>query len=190
MPIVLARNWWSLVLRGAVAIVFGIITFAWPGITLAALVLLFGAYALIDGVVSLIGIFHGSRENERWWALLLEGLTGIGAGLVTFFWPGITALALVFVIAAWAFVTGIFEIVAAIRLRHVITGEWVLVLSGILSVILGVLFAAIPIVGALAIAMTVGIYAVIFGVLMVSLGFRLRAWSHTLGSGAMPLPAR
>jgi uncharacterized membrane protein HdeD (DUF308 family) len=190
MPLLLARNWWSLVLRGVVAIIFGILTFAWPGITLAALVLLFGAYALVDGVVNLVGIFHRTQPNERWWVLLLEGLAGIAAGLITFFWPGITALALVFVIAAWAFVTGIFEIAAAIRLRHVITGEWLLALSGIASVILGILFAAIPIVGALTIALMVGIYATVFGVLMVSLGFRLRGWAHTLGSGAMPLPAR
>lgn len=190
MTLLLARNWWSLALRGAIAIIFGLITFAWPGITFAAMVFLFGGYALVDGVVNLIGMFHRSTARDRWWVLLLEGLAGIGAGLVTLFWPGITALALVIVIAAWAFVTGIFEIAAAIRLRNVISGEWLMILSGVISVILGILFAALPIVGALAIAITVGIYATVFGILMLSLGFRLRAWSHTLGAGAIPLPAR
>jgi uncharacterized membrane protein HdeD (DUF308 family) len=189
MPVLLARNWWSLVIRGLLAIAFGVLTFIWPGITLAVLVLLFGAYALIDGVMNLAGLFTGSRPEERWWALLLEGIAGIAAGLITFFVPGITALALVFVIAAWAFVTGIFELVAAVRLRKQISGEWLLVLSGIASLILGVLFAAVPIAGALAVAFTVGVYAIIFGVLMLSLGLRLRSWAHTFPGGAMPLPA-
>lgn len=189
MPLLLARNWWSLVIRGILAIAFGVLTFIWPGITIAVLVLLFGAYALIDGVVNLVGMFAGSRPEERWWALLIEGIVGIAAGLITFFWPGITALSLVFVIAAWAFVTGIFELVAAVRLRREISGEWLLILSGIASLLLGVLFAALPLVGILAIAFTVGIYAIIFGALMVSLGFRLRSWAHTFPGGAMPLPA-
>lgn len=188
MPFLLARNWWSLMLRGMLAVAFGIITFLWPAITLAALVLLYGAYALADGVMSLVGMVHASRRQERWWALLLEGLVGIGAGLVTFFWPGITAFALVYVIAIWAFVTGALEIAAAIRLRKVVHGEWLLALGGIVSLILSVLLALRPVIGALAIALTVGIYALIFGVLLVSLGFRLRAWGHTLG-GTTPLPA-
>ncbi len=188
MPILLAKNWWSLVIRGLVAILFGLITFAWPGITLAALVLLFGAYALIDGIVSLVGVFRASRAHERWGALLLEGLAGIIAGLVTFFWPAITALALVYVIAAWALVTGVFEIAAAIRLRKYITGEWLLVLSGVVSVILGLLFIIAPLAGALAIALWVGIYAVIFGGLLVALGLRLRSIGHTFGTGTIPSP--
>jgi len=192
MPLLLARNWWTLVLRGIVAIIFGILTFIWPAITIAVLVLLFGAYALVDGVFNLIGVFHRSSPNERWWALLLEGLVGIAAGLVTFFWPAITALALVYVIAAWALLTGIFELAAAFRLRQELPGELLLIFGGILSIILAIVFAAVPVLGALSIAFAIGIYAVIFGVLMLSLGFRLRSWEHRLGAGtgAMPLPAR
>ena len=189
MPII-ARNWWSLVIRGVVAILFGLLTFAWPAITVAALVLLFGAYALIDGIVNLAGVFRASQAHERWGVLLFEGIVGILAGLITFFWPGITALSLVIVIAAWALVTGAFEIAAAIRLRKHISNEWLLVLSGIASLILGFLFMAIPAVGALAIALYVGVYAVIFGVLMLTLGFRLRSWEQAGHLGpAQPLPS-
>src|SRR5262249_33009066 len=112
MHTLLARRWWSLVLRGLVAILFGLVTFAWPGVTLEALVLLFGAYALIDGILNLGAMFR-PRAREHWWAFLLEGIAGVIAGIVTFLWPAITVLALVWIIAGWAFVTGIFEIVAA-----------------------------------------------------------------------------
>ena len=146
---------------------------------------------MVDGVVNIVGMFHASRERGRWWVLFIEGLVGIGAGLVTFLWPAITALALVFVIAAWALATGILEIVAAIRLRKYISGEWLLVLSGVISLILGALFVANPLVGALTIALWVGVYAIVFGGLLVGLGLRLRSWerdSH-LGAGtSMPLP--
>jgi uncharacterized membrane protein HdeD (DUF308 family) len=188
MPLI-ARNWWSLVIRGLVAIIFGLITFAFPGITLGALVLLFGAYALIDGIVSMVGIFRSSRTGERWWALLIEGVAGILAGLVTFFWPAITALALIYVIAAWAIVTGVFEIISAIELRKVISGEWLLVLGGIASIIVGVLFLVAPIAGAITIALWIGIYAIIFGALLTVLGLRLRAWGHLSRHGEIPLPS-
>lgn len=186
MPLI--RNWWSLVIRGLVAVLFGLITFAWPAITLSALVLLFGAYALVDGIVSLAGTVRALRANERWGALLFEGIAGIVAGLVTFFWPAITALALTIVIASWAIVTGVFEIVAAIRLRKYITNEWLLVLSGVLSLVLGVLFIAAPLAGALAIALWIGIYALIFGGLLIALGLRLRGYGHTFGARTAPSP--
>ncbi len=120
MKILIAKNWWSLVLRGLAAIVLGLITIVWPGITLGALVLLFGAYALIDGLLSLAGAVRAAENHERWGALLFEGLAGIAAGIVTFAWPAITALTLVYVIAAWALITGVFEIAAAVRLRKVL----------------------------------------------------------------------
>jgi uncharacterized membrane protein HdeD (DUF308 family) len=191
MPILLARNWWSLVIRGFIAILFGLVTFAWPGITLSALVLLFGAYALMDGIVIIVGIFRGSNAHERWGVLLIEGIAGIAAGLVTFFWPLITTLALVYVVAVWALVTGVFEIAAAIRLRKEIRNEWLLALAGVVSVILGVLLVIAPVVGALALTLWIGAYAIVFGALLVALGLRLRSRGHTLGTGAsMPLPAR
>jgi uncharacterized membrane protein HdeD (DUF308 family) len=179
----LAVNWWALVIRGIAGIIFGVITFAWPGITLTALVLLFGAYALVDGVVSLVGAVRAVRSHERWGVLTLEGVAGIGAAIITVLWPAITALSLVFVIAAWAIVTGVFEIVAAIRLRRLIQGEWLLALSGIASVIFGILLTIAPLAGFLVIAIWVGAYALVFGILLVALGFRLRNWGKERFSG-------
>src|SRR5712692_1803691 len=134
----LVRNWWVVLLRGVAGIIFGLITFLAPGISLAALVLVFGAFAFADGLLAIVSAIRRRGERDRWWVLVLEGLVGIGAGVVTLIWPGITALALLYVIAAWALVTGGLEIAAAIRLRKVITGEWLLVLTGIASVALGV----------------------------------------------------
>jgi uncharacterized membrane protein HdeD (DUF308 family) len=188
MRLLLANSWWSLVIRGVVAIVLGLVTFAWPGITLSALVLLFGAYALIDGVVNIVGAWRAAEAHERWIALLIEGFAGIAAAVVTILWPAITALALVYVIGAWALVTGIFEIVAAVRLRKYIKHEWLLALSGIASVLFGFLLFIFPLAGALAIALWVGVYAVVFGSLLIGLGFRLRSLSRTLDFGS-PLAA-
>jgi uncharacterized membrane protein HdeD (DUF308 family) len=169
----LSRNWWAVSLRGLAGILFGIITFIAPGISLAALVLLFGAYAFADGVLAIVTAIR-RRGNDRWGMLLLEGLVGVAAGVLTLLWPGITALALLYVIAAWALVTGGFEIAAAIRLRKVITGEWILALSGILSMALGVLLIVAPGPGALAVVIWIGAYAFVFGVLLFALGLRLK----------------
>ena len=178
MVTVLARNWWALVLRGLFAVLFGIIALAWPGITLGALVLLYGAYALADGVFAIASVMAGRTWGRPWWSLLVEGLVGIAVGIMTFAWPGLTALVLLYLIASWAFVTGIFEIVAAIRLREEIRGEWLLALSGILSVLFGVALVIWPGAGALALIWVIGAYAIAFGVLMIALGFRLRSWSR------------
>jgi uncharacterized membrane protein HdeD (DUF308 family) len=186
----LARNWWSLVLRGLLGIAVGVLTFLWPGITLAALVIVFAAYAFVDGIISLVGAVHAVAAHERWAALLVEGILGIAAAAVAVLWPAITLLALVYVIAVWAIVTGAFEIAAAIRLRQHISGEWLLVLSGIASVIFGVLVAAVPMAGALVIALWFGAYTFVFGVLLVALGFRLRTWNRgLLSGGGIPAPA-
>ena len=190
MTFVLAKNWWALVIRGIAGIIFGIIAFAWPGITLAALVLLFGAYALIDGVACLVAAVRAVKSHERWGSLTLEGVAGIVAAVVTVLWPAITALSLIFVIAAWAIITGVFEIVAAVRLRKLIQGEWLLALSGIASLIFGVLIAIAPLAGALVIAIWVGAYALVFGFLMVALGFRVRNWGKERLSGpSITVPA-
>lgn len=169
----LTRNWWAVALRGLAGILFGIITFVSPGISLAALVLLFGAYAFADGVLSIVSAVH-RRGADRWWLLLLQGIVGIGAGAVTLLWPGITALALLFVMAAWALVGGALQVAAAIRLRKVITGEWLLALSGVLSIALGVLLVLFPGPGALALVIWIGAYAFVFGILLLVLGFKLR----------------
>lgn len=171
----LQRNWWLVTLRGAAAIVFGILTFITPGITLAVLVLLFGAYALADGLLNLVAVFRRRREEQPWWALLVEGLVSIAAGAVTFAWPGLTAVALVYLIAAWAIVTGAFELGAAIRLRKEITGEVWLALSGVLSIVFGVFVMFAPGAGALAMTLWIGAYAIVFGATLVGLGFRLRS---------------
>jgi uncharacterized membrane protein HdeD (DUF308 family) len=143
------------------------------------LVLLFGAYALVDGVLALVSALRHRATYEHWWVLLLEGLTGVLAGIVTFVWPGITVFALLYVIAAWALVTGALEIAAAIRLRKVIDHEWLLVLSGIASVGFGLLLAMYPGAGAVAVVLWIGAYALFFGVLLVALGFRLRSWERS-----------
>jgi uncharacterized membrane protein HdeD (DUF308 family)/sporulation protein YlmC with PRC-barrel domain len=153
---------------------FGLAAFFLPGITLTVLILLFGAFALVDGVFAIIAAVRTRRRNERWWLLLAEGVLGVLAGIVAFIWPGLTALALLYLVAAWAIITGILEIVAAIRLRQEIVGEWALILSGVLSVIFGVLLAVLPGVGILALLWLIGAYAVAFGVLLIILAFRVR----------------
>jgi uncharacterized membrane protein HdeD (DUF308 family) len=172
MVTALANNWWTLVLRGIAAIIFGILAYLWPGITFTVLVLFFGAYALWDGVFALIGAFR--TEGERRWSLVLEGVVGLAAGLVTFFWTGAASLALLLVIGAWAIVTGIFEIVSAIRLREEIEGEWLLLISGVLSVLFGIALAIWPAAGLVAVTWMIGAYAMVFGFLLTMLGFRLR----------------
>jgi uncharacterized membrane protein HdeD (DUF308 family) len=177
----LARNWWLLLLRGIAGIIFGVLTFFWPEMSLVALVLLFGAFAFADGVFTFINGIRERRANDRWWLLILQGLMGIGAGVVTAVWPAISALALLYVIAAWALVTGALEIAAAIRLRKVIEGEWLLALSGIASVLLGILLFVFPGPGALAVVLWIGAYALVSGVLLIVLAFRLRSWARDPG---------
>jgi len=181
MVVILAGKWWAVALRGLLALLFGIVAFIWPGISLAALVFLFGAYALADGIFTVITALRAPEGYRRWWVLLLEGVFGVTAGVLAFVWPGITALVLLYLIAAWAIVTGIFEIAAAIRLRKEITGEWLLALSGILSVLFGVLLLAWPGAGALAVVWLIGAYAIIFGALLIALGLRLRRWGRAIG---------
>jgi uncharacterized membrane protein HdeD (DUF308 family) len=171
----LARNWWVLALRGVLAIIFGVLALIWPGLTLFVLIALFGAYALVDGIFAVIAGIASYGRNERWWAVLLEGIAGIILGVLTFFYPGITALVLVYFIAAWALITGIFEIVAAIRLRKEIEGEWMMVLSGIVSIIFGLFLVVAPGAGALGLTWVIGAYAIAFGILLIILAFRLRS---------------
>jgi uncharacterized membrane protein HdeD (DUF308 family) len=195
---VLARYWWLVALRGALALLFGVLALVWPAITIGVLVLLFGAYAFVDGAFALgTAIFGGARaEGRRTW-LVVEGVAGILAGLVTFFWPAITALALLWLIAAWALVTGVLEIVTAIRLRRELTGEWLLALTGVLSVIFGIVLLVRPGAGALALIWVIGIYAIAFGAALLFLAFRLRriapdraARTDTREWGDQPGPSR
>jgi uncharacterized membrane protein HdeD (DUF308 family) len=171
----LTRHWWILAVRGAVAVLFGLLALIWPGITVLALVLLFGAYALVDGVLALYAALANRPEarGRRGW-LAVEGVAGVLAAIVAVVWPGITALALLYIIAAWALVTGAFEIAAAIRLRREIQGEWLLALSGALSIVFGLLAFIYPSAGALAVVWLIATYAIVFGVVLLVLGFRLR----------------
>jgi uncharacterized membrane protein HdeD (DUF308 family) len=170
----LAKGWWLVLLRGIAAILFGILAFVWPGLTLLTLVLLYGAYALVDGIFALIGAFTGGAKPVPTWWLIIVGLAGIVAGIVTFIWPGITALVLVVFIGAWAIVHGIFEIVGAIKLRKEIDNEWWLILAGALSVIFGIIVLVAPGAGALGLIWVIGAYSIAFGVLLVGLSLRLR----------------
>ena len=170
----LAKSWWALAIRGVAAIIFGVLTLLLPGVTLAVLILLFGSYAIVEGAVNVIAAVRGRGEERAWWALLLAGLVSITAGVVTFLRPGLTELALLYVIAAWAVVTGVLEIAAAIRLRRRIRSEAWLGLNGILSIVFGVLTMLIPGGGALTIVWLIGAYAILFGSLLLRLSFRLR----------------
>jgi uncharacterized membrane protein HdeD (DUF308 family) len=169
----LARRWWALALRGLFAVIFGLLTFFVPGITLISLVLLFGFYAILDGVFDIVSAIRASRHH---WALVVEGIVGIIVGVLTIVWPGITAMALLYLIAVWAILTGVLEIIAGIRLREIITNEWLLILMGVISVLFGILIIAFPRAGALAIVLWIGAYAFVFGVILIVLAFRLRSF--------------
>jgi len=174
----LGRNWGWVVLRGVAGVLFGVLAFVWPGLTLAALVIVWGAYALADGVLALIAAWRVRDQGKPFWAMVIVGLLGIAAGIVTFIWPGITALVLLLFIAAWAVVMGVFQIIAAIRLRKEIQNEWLLALSGILSVLFGIIMFVQPGAGALAVIWVIAAYAVVFGALLIWLGLRLKRHSE------------
>jgi uncharacterized membrane protein HdeD (DUF308 family) len=176
---VMARNWWVLALRGVAAILFGILVFVVPNLALLSLIYLFGAYALIDGILGIITGIRDRNTNPRWWALLLEGIIGVIAGIVAFVMPDITAFVLLYIIAFWAIFTGIMEIIAAIHLRKEIEGELLLGLSGLVSVIFGILLIVFPGAGALTVLWLIGGFSIAFGVLMLILAFRLRGMKDT-----------
>ncbi len=180
----IARKWWLYVARGVLAIMFGFLALILPEQTMVALVLLFGVYALVDGIFSLFAGIATYRYFERWWAVLLEGIAGIMVGILTFINPNATGLVLLYFIAAWAVVTGIFEIVAAIQLRRLIVGEWAMILSGLLSIALGVLLFVFPGAGVVSLVWMIGIYAILFGITLIILAIRLRGLWHELESAS------
>jgi len=172
-----SSNWWALGLRALAAILLGVIALWLPGPTLAAIVIVFGIYAITDGVLAILAAVRGIRRKERWGAMLFEGIIGIVAGAIAVMWPGIGALALTYLVAGWALATGALEIAAAIRLRKIMAGEWLLMIAGILSIVLAVLVAAFPGVGALTIVWWLGAYALAYGVISLVLAFRVRSWA-------------
>jgi len=173
----LAKNWWLILLRGLCAILFGVLTFIWPGVSLLTLILLYGAFALADGIFSLAAAITGNTPTPRWW-LAVVGLLGIAAGTMTFLWPGLTAIVLQVFIAGWAVAIGVFQIIGAIQLRKEIRDEWLLIAGGALSIVFGLILLMQPRVGALALLYVIGSYAVLYGVLLVSFSLRLRKHSH------------
>jgi uncharacterized membrane protein HdeD (DUF308 family) len=180
----LGRVWWLVLLRGIAAIVFGVLAWVWPGATLVTLVLFWGAYALVDGVAALLGGWSAKDAGRPWWQVVLVGVVGIGAGVFTFVQPGVTAVALLILIAVWAIANGVLQISAAIRLRKAIANEWLLIVSGALSVLFGVLLILNPGGGALAVLWAIGAFAVAYGILLVVLAFKLRRHAPGRPAGA------
>lgn len=189
----LTRDWWVLAVRGALAIVFGVLAWIWPGITLFVLIVLFGAYALVDGLAAIVTSVRGGPGQSRVW-LAVTGVCGVLIGLAALFWPGVTSLVLLMLIAAWAVVTGIFEIIAAIALRREITGEGWHIVGGAVSVLFGVALFAWPAGGALALVWLIGVAAVVFGIALLVAAFQLRRLGHggrhrQAGGSTGPAPA-
>jgi len=175
----LAENWWLLLLRGIAAIAFGVLAFGWPGLTLLALTLMWGIYAIADGVLALWAAIasKGGEIAPRWW-LAIVGIAGVVAGVLTFVWPGMTALILLIFIASWAIVIGVLQIWGAIRLRKEIEGEWLLGLSGVLWVAFGVIMFAQPGAGALALIWWIGSFAILAGCVYIALAFQLKKYKR------------
>lgn len=170
----LSKNWWVFLLRGLIAVAFGVIALLQPGIALSALILLFAVYAIADGIGHLLLLFSVTRVSP-WWVHLLSGLLSLAAGIIALAWPSLTAGALLILVASWAIVTGVLAIIAAIRFRSVLENEWLYILNGALSVGLGVLFIAMPGAGILSLVWLLGLWALLVGILLIVFAFRLRS---------------
>jgi uncharacterized membrane protein HdeD (DUF308 family) len=180
-----ARDWWVFALRGIAALVFGILAFIWPETTLTVLVFLFGAYVLVDGVSLLVALVRGDDVARRHgWAVGIMGVLGIVAGVVTFAWPGLTALSLLYLVAFWAIATGAFQVIAAIQLRRELDNEFWMALGGVASIVFGALLVASPGAGLISLVWLVGIWSVVFGVSSLGLAYRLHGIDSTLSEPA------
>jgi len=173
MAAVLVGNWWLLALRGVLAILFAIFAFVWPGLTAVVLILMFGAYAFVDGVFALIAALRAAQRHGRSGGFLLEGILNLVIALICFFWPAQALVALIYLIAIWAIVTGVALLAAGMAMIR-FAGEWLLVLGGLLSVVLGIVLFFVPAAGVVALAWWLGIYALLFGIAMLSAAFRIR----------------
>ena len=174
----LASRWGWVVFRGVIGVLFGLVAFARPGAMAFSMVLVFGCYAFVSGIATVIAAARSGRAGESWGALLVEGLLGIAIGAVAVLWPASTALAFVWALAVWAIASGVLEIVSAVRLRKLISHEWALGIAGALSIAFGLLMLYRPVAGGLAVVWWLGAYALIFGAMMIVLGFRLRRVAH------------
>ena len=183
----LLRSWWMLALRGLIAVAFGVLAMLFPAMTLGWLVALFAAFALLSGALWLFGAARNRSADQRWWVLLLFGLASIGAGSVAALHPALTLLALILLIGANALVTGVLDIVVALRMRKNMQGGWLLLASGIASIVFGLIVFLFPVgIGGLAIAWMIGLYALVTGVLMLALAWRVRAWMRSAGGRSRP----
>ncbi|HQR42985.1 MAG TPA: HdeD family acid-resistance protein [Gemmatales bacterium] len=180
LALTFTERWWVFLVRGLLALLFGILCFVQPGLSLATLVMMFGIFALADGIVGVFIAVVGRKEIEDWWVLLLWGLIGIASGVLTFTAPDITALVLLFYIAIWAMVSGVLQIALAVRLRKEIEGELFLILAGALSIVFGIVLIARPGEGAVAVAWLIGTFAIVYGITMTSLSLRLRSFRSRL----------
>jgi uncharacterized membrane protein HdeD (DUF308 family) len=185
----LGDQWWAIALRGLAGVVFGVLALLFPPAAVAALVMLFSAYALVDGIFTIVAAARGRHEVPRWGWLLFQGIVGVVTGVLAFLLPGLTAVALVLLIGSWSIIGGVAGIVSAIRLRKQIEGEWLLALSGVFSIIFGVLLFIAPIAGALALAMWIGAFAIVYGGLLIALGIRLRNWARSHQPQPVPTTA-
>lgn len=170
----LSKNWWIFLLRGIFALIFGVVAVFYPASAFMALVLIFGAFALVDGILMLAAAFTSNAKSENWWWLILSGVLGIIVGILTLIQPAAMATASVLIIGAWALINGIFQIITAIRIRKLITGEFWLILSGLFAVIFGILVLADPFAGVFAMGLLIGIYAIIYGIALIGLSLNLR----------------
>jgi uncharacterized membrane protein HdeD (DUF308 family) len=182
----LASRWGWVVFRGVIGILFGLIAFSRPGAMAFSMVLVFGVYAFVSGIATLISALRRGRSGESWGAMLIEGLVGIGVGAIALLWPASTALAIVWMIGAWAIVTGALEIASAIKLRKMIDHEWALGVAGVLSIAFGLLMLYRPVAGGLAVVWWLGAYALLFGIMQIVVGFRLRGYLHGHRGGELP----
>ncbi|WP_027133014.1 HdeD family acid-resistance protein [Geminicoccus roseus] len=176
MNAILAQNWWAMALRGAFAVLFGILAFVLPGATILSLVLIFAAFSLVDGIFTIVAAIRGARAGERWGLLLAHGIASVAIGVIAFVWPGITVVAFVLLIAAWALISGITMLVSAFKLKTSHGRGWLL-FGGIASTLYGILLVVSPLIGALVLAWWIGAYAVVIGVVLLVLAFRLKSHS-------------
>jgi uncharacterized membrane protein HdeD (DUF308 family) len=188
MCALLAQNWWAVALRGVFAVLFGLIALAVPGATILSLVLFFSAYMLVDGIFGIVAAVRAARQGERWGLLILEGLANIAVGLIAFVWPGLTAIAFVLLLAAWSLISGGLMLGAAFRLSQA-HGRWWLALGGLVSIVFGVLLVMAPVLGAVVLTWWLGAYALIFGIALLVLAFKLRGRKDDTAGLAAPRAA-
>ncbi|MDF2813750.1 MAG: HdeD family acid-resistance protein [Microvirga sp.] len=174
MSMLLAQNWWAVALRGVFAIVFGLIALFMPGVTMLSLVLFFSAYMLVDGVFSIVSAVRAASNHQRWGLLVLEGIVDIAVGVIAFAWPGLTVIFFVTLVAVWSLITGVLEIVAAFKLNPAFGRGW-LIFSGIVSVLFGIALLVGPLVGAVVLTWWIGAYALVFGITLLALAFKLKS---------------